>query len=86
MEDVILKEVGVRLYYFDEFFQMRRHGEKEIEEIIRYYQILPKELFVIGDNLKREIIPARRLGCRVLLVPEYRMESGGDFDFSKIVF
>ena len=86
-----LFKAGVNLGYFDEFFQMPRQTKeftkepKDFTPILSHYSLTPEELLVIGDREKRDIKPARSLGCHAILVPEYYDNKRGyDFDLSTI--
>lgn len=76
--------------YFDEHFEMpRQSGDftkkpKDFKPILNQYNLSPEELLVIGDREVRDIDPARRLGCKTIHVPEYRIAEENDYDISKI--
>lgn len=70
---------------FDSFFQLVQ-TPKDFSIIIGHYDLIPNELLVIGDNPKKDIEGAARLGCLSCQVPEYRLEHRDDFDFGKIEF
>lgn len=85
-----LSESGVDLKYFDEYFKMpRQQGDftkqpKNFNSILKHYDLTPKELLVIGDRKERDIIPAKKLGCNAILVPEYYRKNDNDFDINDI--
>ena len=74
---------GLSLDYFDEFFQLNQ-GVKDFSVIIGYYDIVPQELLVIGDNFNKDIIGALKLGTRAIHCPVLGVGQGQDWDFSKI--
>ena len=84
------KEAGLNPEYFDKYFKMEREGEKFYEmpkdfiPILKYYNLNPKELLVIGDRIKRDIKPAKDLGCKTILVPEYNIAIYNEFDLNNL--
>jgi len=84
------KEAGLDPTYFDKYFKMERKGKKFYEipkdftSILQYYNLHPKELLVIGDRIKRDIKPAQDLGCKTILVPEYKREIYNNFDLNNL--
>ena len=77
-----LVDSGVKLEWFDEFFQLDE-TPKDFSRIIGFYDILPRELFVVGDRWKKDIEGAAKIGAYSLKVNEY-YDTRDDFDFSKI--
>lgn len=82
---------GVNLDYFDKHFKMpRQKGDftkqpKDFTKILNHYNLLPFQLTVIGDRMKRDIQPARELGCNAILVSEYEDANKKDyFDMNRI--
>ena len=79
-----LSEAGINLGYFNRYFEMTREAgnftnkPKDFKPILSHYRLSPKELLVIGDREKRDIEPAKKLGCGVILVPEYKTEEDSD--------
>ena len=76
-------EKGLSLYRFNDFFHLV-DSPKDFSIILGYYSLIPKELLVIGDNPKKDIEGAAKLGCLSILVPQYRLDTSTEFDFSKI--
>jgi FMN phosphatase YigB (HAD superfamily) len=81
-ERAVMKK-RLNLERFDNFFQLDQ-GIKDFSIIIGHYDILPRELLVIGDNPNKDIIGALRLGAFAIQCPPYSGEQGADWDFSKI--
>jgi len=89
-----LMESEVNLEYFDNYFEMPRqskdfiHQPKDFTPILNYYKekinLEPHELLIIGDRERRDIIPARELGCNAILVPEYYGKEDNNFDINSI--
>lgn|SRR3989344_4990379 len=77
-----LKQAGVNLDRFDNFYRLDQLYWKDFMFVVRDYGITPRNLLVIGDSYK-DIEGAIRIGAFYLKVPEY-MEAWDDFDFSKI--
>jgi len=73
----------LNLERFDGFFQLDQ-GIKDFSIIIGHYDIVSKELLVIGDNPNKDIIGALRLGAFAIQCPAYSGKEGVDWDFSKI--
>ena len=73
----------LNLERFDGFFQLNQ-GIKDFSIIIGHYDIVPRELLVIGDNPNKDIIGALRLGASAIQCPAYSGKEGADWDFSKI--
>ena len=69
---------------------MERKGEKFYElpkdfiPILKHYDLCPQELLVIGDRIKRDIKPAKDLGCKTILVPEYNIAIYDEFDLNNL--
>jgi len=84
-----LSEVKI-LEYFNKHFQMpRQPGDftcqpKDFTKILKNYNLLPEQLLVIGDREKRDILPAKKLGCNAILVPEYIGKGDNYFDINSI--
>ena len=84
------KEAGLDPTYFNKYFEMERKGKrfyklpKDFIPILKYYNLNPEELLVIGDKIQRDIKPAQNLGCKAILVPEYYIKEGNNFDMNKI--
>lgn len=76
------KGLRLTLDIFDRFYQFPTIP-KDFSQILHDYQILPKQLFVIGDQFKRDIEGAEALGCLTLHVPEYG-RIPYNFDFSDV--
>ena len=78
------------LHYFNKHFKMPRgKGDftkqpKDFRPVVDYYKIWPEDLCVIGDRYKRDILPARELGCNTIHVPEYHDVKNNDFDINSI--
>ena len=68
---------------FDNFFKLDQ-WPKDFSIVIGHYNITPRQLLVIGDNPRKDIEGAAKLGCLSILVPEYSLGYGDDFDFSRI--
>lgn len=68
---------------FDNFFQLDQ-GIKDFSVIIGHYDILPRELLVIGDNFNKDIWGALRLGAYAIHCPMYGVDQGKEWDFGKI--
>ncbi len=68
---------------FDDFFQLDQ-GMKDFSVIIGHYDIVPKELLVVGDNLNKDIFGALGLGANAILCPVYGVDQGREWDFGKI--
>jgi len=91
-EDIFedFKEAGLDPRYFDKYFKMERKGKKfhempkDFTPILKYYNLHPKELLVIGDRIKRDIKPAQDLGCKTILVPEYKIATYNNFDLNNL--
>ncbi len=85
-----LSESGVDLKYFDKYFKMpRQQGDftkqpKNFNPILKHYDLTPKELLIIGDRKERDIIPAQKLGCKAILVPEYYGKNDNNFNINNI--
>jgi len=84
------KKAGLNPEYFDEYFKMERKGEKFYElpkdfiPILKHYDLYPQELLVIGDRTNRDIKPAQELGCKTILVPEYKIAKYNNFDLNNL--
>ena len=74
---------GLTLERFDDFFQLDQ-GVKDFSVIIGHYDILPRELLVVGDNQQKDIYGALILGANAVLCPAYGADQGREWDFSKI--
>jgi len=74
---------GLTIERFDAFFEMQI-GPKDFSVIIGHYDIVPKELLVIGDHINRDIYSALKLGANALHCPAYGVDQGREWDFSKI--
>jgi len=74
---------GLSLDRFDGFFQLDQ-GAKDFSVIIRYYDIVPKELLVVGDSFNKDICGALKLGANAIHCPAYGIDQGREWDFSKI--
>jgi hypothetical protein len=74
---------GLRLERFDEFFQLDQ-GLKDFSVIIGHYDIIPRELLVVGDNPNKDVYAALMLGANAILCPAYGVNQGREWDFSKI--
>lgn len=68
---------------FKEFFRLDQIGGKDYSLIIGHYDLVPDELLVIDDR-ECHIVSALRLGCLAIHCPEYRIDNGKEWDFSKI--
>ncbi len=68
---------------FNYFFLMDQLPVKDFSLIVGHFDILPRELIVIGDGWK-DIGGAKRIGTKYLQVPEYTIRDGYDFDFGEI--
>jgi len=68
---------------FDDFFQLDQ-GLKDFSIIIGHYDIIPKELLVIGNDPNEDIYAALKLGANAILCPTYWTDEGEEWDFSKI--
>ena len=53
--------------------------------VARSFGIDCSEILVIGDGPK-DFFGARKHGCPLIICPEYTIEGGREFDFSKIPF
>ena len=73
----------LNLARFDEFFQLDQ-GEKDFSEIIGYYDIIPSQLLVVGDNLSKDICGALRLRAKAIHCPIYGVDQGAEWDFGMI--
>lgn len=69
---------------FYDFFEMNKDGPKEFMSFLMYYKINAWQVLVIGDSQKRDIDGAARVGAHHLLVPEYKMRGGEEFNFATI--
>lgn len=82
-------EPGLTLDRFNNFFRLK-DWPKDFSIIIGHYDIIPRELLVIGDTHKKDIEGATRLGCLHIEVPSYDLMTPYEsstrtaFDFSKI--
>ena len=91
-EDILedFKKAGLDPRYFDKYFKMERKGKKFYEmpkdftSILKYYNLRPRGLLVIGDRIKRDIKPAQDLGCKTILVPEYKIAIYNNFDLNNL--
>jgi len=84
------KKAGLDSNYFDKFFEMKRKGKrfyelpKNFTPILKYYNLDSEELLVIGDKIHRDIMPAQDLGCKTILVPEYKIHLYNEFDLNNL--
>ncbi|MBS3071409.1 HAD family hydrolase [Candidatus Pacearchaeota archaeon] len=69
---------------FDGFFYLNQLPVKDFSVIIGHYDILPKELLVIGDNAVKDVGGAKKYGCLFLHVPEYFTRIPDGFDFAMV--
>ena len=82
----LVPERRLSLARFDGFFQLDQ-GIKDFSVIIGYYDILPSELLVIGDNFNKDVFGALRLGARAVHCPAFSVDEGrhwnlGDIDLN----
>ena len=79
----LVPEKKLTLDRFDGFFQLDQ-GIKDFSIIIGQYDIVPKELLVVGDNPNKDIYGALRLRANAIHCPVYGVDEGGEWDFGKI--
>ncbi|MEI6731435.1 MAG: HAD hydrolase-like protein [archaeon] len=77
-------ESGMSLDRFADFIMLNQLPRKDFSIIYSKFNVLPRELLVIGDNPIKDIGGARKYGCPYILVPKY-VGHGDNFDFSKII-
>ena len=51
-----------------------------LEGVLTRFDVAPEQVVCAGDNLRNEIAPARRAGCRTVLVDPFRIASNGEAD------
>ena len=78
-------KTGLVLERFYGFFQLDQ-GVKDFSVIIGHYDIVPRELLVVGDNLQKDIHGALMLGANAVHCPVYGVDQGREWDFGKIDF
>jgi len=81
------EEADLNRKYFDRFFKMKKgiwNEPKNFSPILKHYNLIPWELTIIGDRKERDIKPALYLGCKAILVPEYKFAKENDFDLNEI--
>ena len=78
-----LKRDNLDANIFHNFFRLNIYP-KDVSVILEMYRLKPKQLFVIGNDYKRDIVGAESLGCQTLLVPTYE-DKEERFTFSDIV-
>jgi FMN phosphatase YigB (HAD superfamily) len=83
-------EAGLKADYFDKFFKMERKSPKYRKEpkdfnpILVHYNLKPRELLIIGDREKRDIEPAKKLGCNTFHIPVYFKSNYNEFNMEEI--
>ncbi len=76
---------GLTIDRFFDFYRLGEAGPKDYSLVARSFGIDCSEILVIGDGPK-DFFGARKHGCPLIICPEYTIEGGREFDFSKIPF
>ncbi|MEW5321633.1 HAD family hydrolase [Geobacillus thermoleovorans] len=81
--EAILRKLGLTDVFHHKIFQAAKpiKTAAHLEAIRARFGVDYRQMLCVGDNVGNDIAPARRLGCRTMLVDTYGLAKQGDADF-----
>ncbi|KJE28405.1 MULTISPECIES: HAD family hydrolase [Geobacillus] len=81
--EAILRKLGLADVFHHKIFQAAKpiKTAAHLEAIRARFGVDYRQMLCVGDNVGNDIAPARRLGCRTMLVDTYGLAKQGDADF-----
>lgn len=85
----VLKELGIENIFKDKIFSGEGNTRKEFnnafEKVIKILNIKPECCIVFGDQEKTDIIPAKKLGMKTVLVSREKKPTEADYSIRNIL-
>ncbi|KZE93085.1 Phosphoglycolate phosphatase [Geobacillus stearothermophilus] len=80
--EAILRKLGLADVFHYKIFQAAKPVKTvaHLEAIRARFGVEYKQMLCVGDNIGNDIAPARRLGCRTMLIDAYGLAKPGDAD------
>ena len=71
----VSKNMRINLKYFTKIFSNRFKEEDltksyNLKEIMKEEKVLPSEILMVGDSIKYDLLPAKKLGFKTLLIED----------------
>ncbi|MGV3467165.1 MAG: HAD family hydrolase [Heyndrickxia sp.] len=80
--EVILSKLGFSPFFADNIFNGQKpiQTKHHIHKIKEKYEVEYENILCIGDNAINEILPAKELGCKTLLIDPHNISESSDAD------
>ncbi|ADU93917.1 HAD family hydrolase [Geobacillus sp. Y412MC52] len=81
--EAILRKLGLADAFDHKIFRAAKPMKTaaHLEAIRARFGVDYRQMLCVGDNIGNDIAPARRLGCRTMLIDTYGLAKQGDADF-----